>query len=352
MILNDLLNQRSEWLKGEGPLSDIVMSSRIRVARNIDKIPFPHWASKEKEDEILNMVFESVKNLALFKNALFLKLSDLDSVDKQFLVERHVMSHELAMRSNHKALVLTNDEVISLMVNEEDHIRLQVMKAGFNLEGAWEIIDEIDTQLSQKLTFAFANDFGFLTACPTNTGTGMRGSVMLHLPALVMTKQINRILTAVAKLSFNVRGLYGEGTQASGNFFQVSNQVSLGLTEEDIIENIKSVIRQIADQEIAARQNLSNNHQQMLNDRIFRALGVLENARIISSNETIELLSMVRLGIDVGLIKNLDKQQISELFILTQPAHLQKISGKKLSPTERDEKRAALIREKLINKSN
>jgi protein arginine kinase len=350
MMLNDLLNRTSEWLKGEGPLSDIVISSRLRLARNIEKLPFPHWASKEKEEEILNIILDATKILDQFKDALFLKLDELDSVDKQFLVERHLMSHEFALRSSHKGLVLTSDEVVSLMINEEDHIRLQVMQSGFNLDGAWKIIDEIDTVLSKKLNFAYMPDLGFLTACPTNAGTGMRGSVMLHLPALVMTKQINRILAAVAKLSFNVRGLYGEGTQASGNFFQISNQVSLGHAEDDIIENIKSVIRQIADQEAAARANLMGSHQQMLNDRIFRAFGILENARIISSNETIELLSMVRLGLDVGLIKDIDKKLVNDLFIFTQPAHLQKMSSKKLTPTERDAIRASLIRKKLLNK--
>jgi protein arginine kinase len=350
MTINDFVNQTSEWLKGTGPLSDIVISSRIRLARNIEKLPFPHWAHKELEEQTFNMIFEAVKGLDQFKDALFLKLAELDNVDKQFLVERHLMSHELALRSENKALIVTNDEVISLMVNEEDHIRLQVMQSGFNLDGAWKIVDEIDSALSEKLPFAYMPDLGFLTACPTNTGTGMRGSVMLHLPALVMTKQINRILAAVAKLSFNVRGLYGEGTQASGNFFQVSNQLSLGHTEEDIIESIKSVIRQVADQEQASRQNLLASHQQMLKDRIFRAFGILENAHIISSNETIELLSMVRLGLDVGLLKDMDKKLVNELFILTQPAHLQKLSGKKLTPTERDSKRASLIRERLLNK--
>ncbi|MFH1492748.1 MAG: protein arginine kinase [Candidatus Omnitrophota bacterium] len=349
MVLNDLLKRRSEWLKGEGPLSDIVISSRIRLARNIEKCPFPHWGSKEKEENVLNMVLEAVKKISQFKNVLSFRLVNLDNVDKQFLIERHLMSHELALRSNHKALILTEDEVVSLMVNEEDHLRLQVMKSGFNLDGAWKIIDEIDTALSEELNFAYLADLGYLTACPTNTGTGMRGSVMLHLPALVMTKQINRILAAVAKLSFNVRGLYGEGTQASGNFFQVSNQVSLGLSEGDIISNIKSVIRQIADQEQAARQKLLTQHLSTLQDRVFRAFGILENAHIISSNETIELLSMVRLGLDLKLLRDIDKKLLNELLILTQPAHLQKISGKKLTPTERDSKRASLIRERLIH---
>ncbi|MEW6008735.1 MAG: protein arginine kinase [Candidatus Omnitrophota bacterium] len=350
MNLNDFLTHPSEWLKGTGPLSDIVISSRIRLARNIEKLPFPNWASKEQEEEILSLILEAVEHLSQFKDALILKLANLDNVDKQFLVERHLMSHEFALRSENKALVVTADEVISLMINEEDHIRLQVMQSGFNLEGAWKISNEIDSGLSERLNIAFLTDLGFVTACPTNTGTGMRGSVMLHLPALVTTKQINRILQAVAKLSFNVRGLYGEGTQASGNFFQVSNQVSLGHTEEEIIENLKSVIRQIADKEQAARQNLLTGHQQVLKDRIFRAFGILENAHIISSNETIELLSMVRLGLDVGLLKDIDKNLVNELFILTQPAHLQKISGKKLTPAERDSKRASLVREKLLNK--
>ncbi len=350
MNLNDFLTHTSEWLKGSGPLSDIVISSRVRLARNIEKIPFPHWASKEQEEGVLSLILDVVGQLSQFKDALILKLANVDNVDKQFLVERHLMSHEFTLRSENKALVVTSDEVISLMINEEDHIRLQVMQSGFNLEGAWRISNEIDTELSERLNIAYLTDLGFVTACPTNTGTGMRGSVMLHLPALVMTKQINRILAAVTKLSFNVRGLYGEGTQASGNFFQVSNQVSLGHTEEEIIENLKSVIRQIADKEQAARQSLMAGHQQVLKDRIFRAFGILENAHIISSNETIELLSMVRLGLDVGLLKDMDKKLVNELFILTQPAHLQKISGKKLTPAERDSKRASLVREKLLNK--
>lgn len=349
-MINDLLGHTSEWLKGEGPSSDMVISSRIRIARNIEKIPFPHWADKEKGEAVLNKVLRVVGNLSQFKGAMSFKLAELDNVDKQFLIERHLMSHEFASRSDRKAVVITADEVISLMINEEDHLRLQVMQSGFNLEGAWKIIDAVDTALSKELNFAYLSDLGFLTACPTNTGTGMRGSVMLHLPALVMTKQINRILAAVTKLSFNVRGLYGEGTQASGNFFQVSNQVSLGHTEEEIINNIKSVIRQVAEQEQAARRNLLNRHLEMLQDRIFRAFGILENAHIISSNEAIELFSMVRLGIDMKLIKDVDKKLLNELLILTQPAHLQKISQKKLTAAERDIKRASLIRERLINK--
>jgi protein arginine kinase len=221
------------------------------------------------------------------------------------------------------------------------------MQSGFDLFGAWQIIEGIDNELSKSLKFAYLPDWGYLTSCPTNTGTGMRGSVMLHLPALVMTNQINKILTAISKLSFTTRGLYGEGTQASGNFFQVSNQVSLGHSETEILDNIRGLIRQVIDKEEQSRQMLYQQHKQLLEDRVHRAVGTLRNAYIISSQETIELLSMVRLGIDIGIIKNLDRKLINELFIIIQPAHLQKIEGKKLNPEERDTKRANLIREKL-----
>jgi protein arginine kinase len=221
------------------------------------------------------------------------------------------------------------------------------MQSGFNLFEAWNIISRIDDGIAKEISFAFLPDCGYLTACPTNTGTGMRGSVMLHLPGLVMTRQIDRVLAAIAKLSFTSRGLYGEGTQASGNFFQISNQVSLGHSEDEIIENINGIIKQIIEQEKQAREVMFSKNRPVLEDRINRSLGILKSARIISSQETVELLSMVRLGSDLGIIKDLDKRRINELFIITQPAHLQKIEGKRLSSEERDVKRAELIRKKL-----
>jgi len=221
------------------------------------------------------------------------------------------------------------------------------MQSGFNVFEAWHIIDQIDDRFSEHLPFAFLSDWGYLTACPTNTGTGMRASVMLHLPALVMTRQINRVLAAIAKLSFTTRGMYGEGTQATGNLFQVSNQVSLGHSEDEIIDNINALIRQIIEQENQARTALLSQNRAMLEDRVNRSFGILKNARIISSNETIELLSMVRLGSDLGIITELNNRHINELFIVIQPAHLQKIEGKKLTTEERDIKRAEIIREKL-----
>ena len=347
MQLNDLLNHTSEWLKGSGPNSDIVISSRIRLARNLNKERFPHWADKLKGENNLNTIKAGIAKVDYLKRTTFFSLADIDSVDKQFLVERHLMSLEQAKMSDNKGLVIDDEEIISIMINEEDHIRTQVMQSGFNLFEAWNIINAIDDGLTRELDFAFHPAWGYLTACPTNVGTGMRGSVMLHLPALVMTHSIDRVMAAIAKLSFTTRGLYGEGTQATGNFFQVSNQISLGPSEAEIIESINGLIRQIIEQEKQARESLVSKNGTLLEDRINRSLGILKSARIISSQETIELLSMVRLGCDTGMIKDIDRRSINELFITTQPAHLQKIENKKISSQERDLKRAQLIRDKL-----
>jgi protein arginine kinase len=347
MKLEDLTNHTGEWLKGTGPNSNIVVSSRVRLARNIAQKPFPNKAGKKDLNDVLKSLQAAVEQINLFKDATLFKLNEMDNVDRQFLIERHLMSREHATNPEGKALIISKEEVLSVMVNEEDHLRIQVMQSGFNLQETWRIIEAIDNALSEKLDYAFAPDWGYLTACPTNTGTAMRGSVMLHLPALVMTKQINKVLAAIAKLSFASRGFYGEGTQATGNFFQISNQVSLGHSEDDILQNLNGLIRQIIEQEEQARQTLLLQNKLTLEDKICRSWGILRNAHIISSQETIELLSMVRLGIDLGVIKKVDREAINKLFIMIQPAHLQKIEGKKLTSSERDARRASLIREKL-----
>ena len=347
MRLDDFIKNTGQWLKGTGAFSNIVMYSRIRLARNLANKPFPNKAGKKELNDILSLVQGAVEDIDFFKKAIFLRINELDNVDKQFLIERHLMSHEHASNPEGKALIVSEEEVLSVMVNEEDHLRIQVMQSGFNLDETWKIADSIDDALSQKLDFAFSLHWGYLTACPTNTGTAMRGSVMLHLPALVMTKQINKVLSAISKLSFASRGFYGEGTQASGNFYQISNQVSMGHSEEDVLQNISGLIRQVIEQEEQARQALLVQSKPMLEDKIYRSCGVLKNAHIISSQETVELLSMVRLGIDMNIIKDVNRNVINELFIMIQPAHLQKIEGKKLTASERDTKRASLIREKI-----
>lgn len=347
MKIDDFINSTGQWLKGTGAHANIVMSSRVRLARNLSKVQFPNKSSKKRLQEVLDEIRTAMETIDYFNDSMFIKIGDLDNVDRKFLIERHLMSHEHATNPEGKGLVVSKEEVLSVMLNEEDHMRLQVMQSGFNLEETWQIIHTIDDQLSKKLDFAYTQDWGYLTACPTNTGTAMRGSVMLHLPALVMTKQINKVLAAISKLSFTSRGFYGEGTQATGNFYQISNQVSLGHSEEDIIQNINGLIRQIIEQEEQARQALLVQNKPMLEDKIYRSWGVLNNARIISSQETVELLSMVRLGIDLGIIKEVDRKAINELFIMIQPAHLQKMEGKRLTAADRDGKRAGLIRKRL-----
>lgn len=347
MRIEELLTHTGEWLRGTGPLAHIVTSSRVRLARNLSTGPFPNRASKHDLEAVLSAVERGISHIDLFKGATIFHMTELDQIDRQLLVERHLMSHEHASNPDGKALLVSAEEVVSIMINEEDHLRIQVMRSGLNLVQAFEIINAIDDALSKELNYAYTPQWGYLTACPTNTGTAMRGSVMMHLPALVMTKQINKVLAAISKLSFASRGFYGEGTQALGNFYQISNQVSLGHSETDIIQNINGLTRQVIDQEEQARQALLMQNKPMLEDKICRSWGLLKSARIISSQEAIELFSMVRLGIDMHIVKEVNHKALNELFIMIQPAHLQKIEGKRLNAFERDTKRAAVIRQKL-----
>ena len=345
--LNDLLKNTGQWLKGTGANSDIVISSRIRLARNLNKFPFTDWADKKNQQTVLEKIKKAIDKSSYFKKSLFLRLDELNDLDRQFLLERHLISRELATKKGPRAVCISDKEVFSVMINEEDHLRLQIIQPGFDFSESWCLIDRIDNELSSNLGFAYSPKLGFLTACPTNTGTGMRASAMLHLPVLVMNKRIEKILETITKLSFVARGLHGEGTEAAGNFFQISNQRTLGRSEADIINDIKRIIKQIIDHERDSRTRLLKNNLLELEDKICRAYGILKNARIISSGETISLLSMLKLGIDLGLIKSVGRSLVNELFILVQPAHLQKVEGKALTLEERDSKRAQLIRERL-----
>ncbi len=345
--LDELLRVPSEWLRGAGPVSDIVMSSRLRLARNLDKFPFATRATKATQADVLRMVKESISHSPTMKRPLFFDMATLDEVDRQFLVERHLVSREHIIHADHKGVAIGQGEIISIMVNEEDHLRIQVIQSGLNLTAAWSLIDTLDDELSETLPYAYSSDWGYLTCCPTNTGTGMRASVMAHLPALVITKQINKVLHTITKLGLTARGLYGEGTEASGNFFQISNQVALGRSEEEIIENIERILKEVIHQEQTSRESLMTHNRTQLEDRIWRAFGILKHAKTISSNEALDLLSAVRLGVDLGLMNGLNRTTVNELFIFSQPAHLQKLEGKPLAAKERDSKRAELIRSRL-----
>ena len=345
--LDTLLKEPSEWLRGVGPVSDIVMSSRIRLARNLQKFPFSARATESSLEEVLRIAKEGFAHSTALKGCLLFDLTDLNEVDRQFLVERHLVSREHIVQPKHKAVAVSPGEVFSVMINEEDHLRIQVMQSGFNLQKAWALVDALDDQLAAHIPFAFSSDWGYLTCCPTNTGTGMRGSVMVHLPSLVISKQINKVLHAITKLGLTARGLYGEGTEASGNFFQISNQVALGRSEEELAENLERILKQVIDHEQTARESLMSNNRTQLEDRIWRAFGILKHAKTMSSSETLELLSSVRLGVDLGLMNGLDRTTVNELFLFSQPAHLQKLEGKQLAANERDTKRAQLIRTRL-----
>jgi len=345
MRIDDLASQAGEWLRGEGPESDIIISSRIRLARNLADYPFTNRATPEQKLEIAETLSTQIAGLKSAGPLTYFDLKSLAPLDLEFLVERHLISKEHA-RNDVGGVAINDQETVSIMVNEEDHLRIQVLRSGFRLGETWETIDELDDEIDQRVNYAFSMELGYLTACPTNVGTGLRASVMLHLPALLFTRQIDKVITAVGKMNLVVRGLYGEGTQYAGSLYQMSNQVTLGKSEQEILDNIVSTVPQIVRYERRAREMLLSQNKPKLEDRVFRSLGMLKAARTISSSETITLLSHLRLGINLGLIK-MDIGQVNELFIRALPAHLQKSEGKQLEPGERDSARAAFIRRNL-----
>jgi protein arginine kinase len=347
MNLDSLSHTSGEWLRGTGPESDIVVSSRVRLARNLAAFPFTNRANAHQKAEIEALLRERIAKLELDPRLEYITLATLTPLDRQFLVERQLISRELATTDGPRGVALAPQETVSVMVNEEDHLRLQVMRSGFSLDEAWRDIDKVDDLLEQRITYAFSEEFGYLTACPTNVGTGMRASVMLHLPALVLTKQIEKVFRALQKINLAVRGLYGEGSRASGDFYQISNQVTLGKAEQTILGEIREVIPQIIAYERQARSALVRESRQALQDRVSRAFGTLCSATMMTSEETMDLLSSVRLGINLQLLEDITIPTVNELFIHTQPAHLQKLMGTALDGEERNSARARYLRSRL-----
>ncbi|WP_421382601.1 protein arginine kinase [Bacillus salacetis] len=349
MSIEKFLSQASSsWMSEDGPNSDIVLSTRIRLARNLKEYLFPTLFSSEEANKILGKVQGCIdEESGEHGNLELLKMSEMQTLQKRVLMEKHLVSPNLTDDSSYGAVVLSEKEDISIMVNEEDHIRIQCLFPGLQLKEALKKADEIDDWLESKLDFAFHEKSGYLTSCPTNVGTGMRASVMMHLPALIITQQMNRIIPAINQLGLVVRGIYGEGSEALGNIFQISNQITLGKSEEDIVDDLTGVVKQIIAQEQSAREALVKTSNIQLEDRVFRSLGVLENCRVIESKEAAKCLSDVRLGIDLGYIQNISRNILNELMILTQPGFLQQYSGGPLRPDERDIRRAAFIRERL-----
>jgi protein arginine kinase len=346
MNVKDFIDTSAEWLNNTGTHSDIVISTRVRLARNIAGIPFTHCAKASDLERVISEVQQAVKNSSYLANAIMVEINRVNDLVRQFLVERHLISRELS-ESKRGVVFIGDKEMINIMVNEEDHLRIQTFSSGLEPATTWQIINKIDDEFSNLLKYAYSLNWGYLTACPTNVGTGMRTSVMIHLPALNITKQIRKILHAISQVGLAIRGLYGEGTEALGNFFQISNQVTLGRSEQEITDNTERITNQIIGHEEKAREMLMKENKIQLEDQILRAYATLSHARVISSKEALELLSLVRLGVGIGLLKDVSLKVINELLVISQPAHIQLIAGETLSAPARDVKRALIIQKKL-----
>ena len=349
MRFSTLIKNPADWMTGGAAADGAVLTSRIRLARNLRRQPFPGWAKREQRALALELMRPSVEALSVMKDAFSQELSDLSSVQKQVLVERHLVSREHAARSEGSAVVIERRQSFSFMLNEEDHLRMQAIRPGLQLSSAFEALSALDTELETTLEFAFDPTLGYLTTCPTNLGTGLRASVMLHLPGLVLSDQIGQVLQAVGKIGLAVRGLYGEGTESLGHLYQISNQSTLGESEETIIRRLERVIGQVAEHEQNAREKLLEDDPEMVADKIGRAFGVLRHAHIIDSKEALNHLSLLRLGGTLGFFPADTILLCDSLLMDIQPAHLQLHAVRKLSPEERDAIRAQIIRSRLQN---
>ena len=323
--------------------NNVIISSRVRLARNLASYPFPCRMTPSQRKAVVEKVFAAVKTLP--DDFMLVNREDINELDTIAMVERHLISPEFAKDATGKALAVTKDESISIMINEEDHLRIQVIKQGLSVAEAYEVADRIDTALDRELHFAFDNKLGYLTQCPTNLGTGMRASVMLHLSAMGETHAVSRISGNLAKLGFVIRGTYGEGTDVSGAFYQLSNQVTLGISEKSAVENLTNICNQLVQSEFATRSRLMESMEYQ--DKISRSMGILLTARLISHAEAVRLLSNVRLGITEGIVEDVTVETIDSLILAIQPASLMRREGKRLTPSERDKARAELIRTTL-----
>jgi len=349
MRFTTLIKNPADWMTGGLAEHGAVLTSRIRLARNLRQLPFPGWAKRDQRAAALELMRPAVEALPVMKDAFSQQLSDLSSVQKQVLVERHLVSREHAARGEGSGVVIERRQTFSFMLNEEDHLRMQAIRPGLQLSSAYESLTALDSALETALEFAFDPALGYLTTCPTNLGTGMRASAMLHLPGLVLSDQIGQVLQAVSKIGLAVRGLYGEGTESLGNLYQISNQSTLGESEETIIRHLERVIAQVAQHEQNAREKLLEDDPEMVSDKIGRAYGVLRHAHIIDSKEALNHLSLLRLGGTMGVFPRATVMLCDTLLMDIQPAHLQHFAARKLSPEERDSLRAKIVRDRLQN---
>ncbi len=344
MTITSLLSTPSELTDTASSKCPIVLMTRIRLARNLAGRSFPGWSREAQRAEVLEVCREALADTAPMKRSIKAAVSELTDLQKQILVERHLISRELSGSKDGAGVVINKDQTVSVMINEEDHLRIQVLRAGFQLKKAWSVINALDSELEERLDYAYSPKLGYLTACPTNLGTGMRASAMMHLPALVISGQMEKVVRAVNQLGMVVRGLFGEGSDASGSIFQISNQTTLGESEEEIIKRLGSVLESIIEHELNARAKLLETDAPKLHDKIGRAYGILQNSHLLTSTEAMNLLSLLRLGIDLNVFPEACRTVIDRLFIEAQPGHIQNTVQHDLESVQRDVLRADKLR--------
>jgi protein arginine kinase len=343
-VISQLLSGKSEILHTQAESLPIVLMTRVRLARNLNGLPFPGWADLTQREKIWTQCTQALCSDEVMDTPQTLAIPALNKLERSILVERHLISRELSEAEDSAGVVVNHDQSCAVMINEEDHLRLQVMRAGYNLKKVWRIIDRLDTALEAHLDYAFNRDLGYLTACPTNVGTGIRASAMMHLPALVMSKQMDKVIRAVNQLGIVVRGLFGEGSDATGNIFQISNQQTLGESEWDIMKRLQNVLDTVIEQEQNARIRLLEKEKSKLLDKIGRSFGVLQNGHLLSSQEAMNLLSLIRLAADLGIFPDPVRGVIDRLFIECQPAHIQYFHQGNAESSLRDVQRATVLR--------
>jgi protein arginine kinase len=348
-MFEEMAKKPAAWLSGKGAESLVVLSTRVRLARNVAGCKYPTSADSETRQRIINYFDSVVARIDLLSKAKYFKATDINELDRNFLIERHLVSPVFLNGDLHKAVLIGSDERVSVMINEEDHLRVQALAAGLDPQGAFDLAMAYETEIGRYLEFDYDKDFGYLTACPTNAGTGMRASVLIHLPGLVLTRDIDKVISRITRGGVVVRGFYGEGSDVLGNLFQVSNQNTLGLSETDILNHISRVTREIIEEEAQARTRLTDEAADMIEDKIWRAFGILKHARVLTSEEVMNLLSAVRLGHAMGIIDFLDIALVNDILLLSQPAHLQKYYGSEMDHNKRDFVRAQMVRDKLRN---
>ena len=348
MNFNSILHTIPRWLEPDGSSSNIVISSRARLARNLEGMPYAHRAEEFKLAEVVESVLDAASG-AGFDTSAFFRNDELDEGQKAVFIERHLMSPALAQKQGNRGVLVKDGEFISILINEEDHVRLQSIRSGLDIMSAWEDADRIDDGLSKGVSFSFSDSYGYLTACPTNFGTGLRASVLIHLPALVLTKEIQRVIRSVGQLGLAVRGYHGEGTEVIGNFFQISNQTSLGKSEREIIKGLNSVVSQVVDYEKKAADVLLKEAKSQIEDKVWRSLGILKTARALSTHEFMNLISAVRFGQYLNLYDKPSMKTLNELMVLVQPGHIQALNGKQIDPAERDVIRADTVRQRFVD---